>query len=350
MPSLKDESFEESYIRTIGVDFAIRTVKVDGKTIKLTMWDMAGRKTVTHEYRNTDGIIIVYDVTDQQSFENVKQWLSEIDRHASDDVLKLLVGNKSDLTANGAVSYEAAKAFADEIGIPFLETSAKNGTNIKKAFMTVIAEIIKRCRNDGQRDTRISDLVPNHPVPNERPVTNYRIPKGSPMYNNPIPNANAVLNNPILKANLVRNDLIAEVNPVCSNPIPKENPLGNNPIPKENRMLNNMISTANPICNDLIPKANPVCNDPIPNANPVCDNPMPNATPKYHYLEDRQLEAKPYGQSSEQRRNWRSSSPPPCFGRESRKDEYEFRPTTAHIANVSVLERPTYQGSFLFYT
>ncbi|XP_021747116.1 GTP-binding protein YPTM2-like [Chenopodium quinoa] len=143
-----DDSYVESYISTIGVDFKIRTVEQDGKTIKLQIWDTAGQerfRTITSSYyRGAHGIIIVYDVTDQQSFDNVKQWLNEIDRYASDNVVKILVGNKSDLTSNKVVSYETAKAFADEIGIPFLETSAKNSTNVEDAFMTMAAEIKKR--------------------------------------------------------------------------------------------------------------------------------------------------------------------------------------------------------------
>ncbi|XP_020108537.1 ras-related protein RABD2c-like [Ananas comosus] len=84
---------------------------------------------------------VVYDVTDQESFNNVKQWLNEIDRYASENVNKLLVGNKCDLTTNKVVSYETAKAFADEIGIPFMETSAKNATNVEQAFMAMTAAI-----------------------------------------------------------------------------------------------------------------------------------------------------------------------------------------------------------------
>ncbi|XP_016557118.2 uncharacterized protein LOC107856652 [Capsicum annuum] len=80
----------------------------------------------------------------QESFNNVKQWLSEIDRYASDNVNKLLVGNKCDLTAQKVVSTEAAQAFADEIGIPFMETSAKNATNVEQAFMAMAASIKNR--------------------------------------------------------------------------------------------------------------------------------------------------------------------------------------------------------------
>nr|GEU66063.1 GTP-binding protein YPTM2 [Tanacetum cinerariifolium] len=144
----KDDSYLESYISTIGVDFKIRTVEQDGKTIKLQIWDTAGQerfRTITSSYyRGAHGIIVVYDVTDQESFNNVKQWLSEIDRYASENVNKLLVGNKCDLTAQKVVSYETGKAFADEIGIPFLETSAKSSTNVEEAFMAMTAEIKNR--------------------------------------------------------------------------------------------------------------------------------------------------------------------------------------------------------------
>ncbi|KAG2598425.1 hypothetical protein PVAP13_5KG366500 [Panicum virgatum] len=143
-----DDSYLESYISTIGVDFKIRTVEQDGKTIKLQIWDTAGQerfRTITSSYyRGAHGIIVVYDVTDQESFNNVKQWLNEIDRYASENVNKLLVGNKCDLAESRAVSYEAGKALADEIGIPFLETSAKDATNVEKAFMTMAGEIKNR--------------------------------------------------------------------------------------------------------------------------------------------------------------------------------------------------------------
>ncbi|XP_016144598.1 ras-related protein Rab-1A-like [Sinocyclocheilus grahami] len=86
----------------------------------------------------------IYDVTDQESYNNVKQWLQEIDRYASENVNKLLVGNKCDLTTKKVVDYTTAKEFADSLAIPFLETSAKNATNVEQAFMTMAAEIKKR--------------------------------------------------------------------------------------------------------------------------------------------------------------------------------------------------------------
>merc|ERR1712127_647193 len=143
-----DDTYTDSYISTIGVDFKIRTVELEGKTVKLQIWDTAGQerfRTITSSYyRGAHGIIVVYDVTDQESFNNVKQWLQEIDRYACENVNKLLVGNKCDLTNKKVVDYTSAKEYADQLGIPFLETSAKNATNVEQAFMTMAAEIKNR--------------------------------------------------------------------------------------------------------------------------------------------------------------------------------------------------------------
>jgi Ras-related protein Rab-1A len=146
-----DDTYTESYISTIGVDFKIRTIDLDAKTIKLQIWDTAGQerfRTITSSYyRGAHGIIVVYDTTDLESFNNVKQWLHEIDRYASENVNKLLVGNKSDLTAKRAVSFDQAKEFADSLGIEFIETSAKNSTNVEKAFMMMASQIKTRYKS-----------------------------------------------------------------------------------------------------------------------------------------------------------------------------------------------------------
>jgi len=149
-----DDTYTESYISTIGVDFKIRTIQLEGKTIKLQIWDTAGQerfRTITSSYyRGAHGIIVVYDVTDQDSFNNVKQWLGEIDRYASESVNKLLVGNKSDLTSQKVVDFDVAKEFADSLQIPFLEASAKSAQNVEQAFLTMAAEIKTRMANAPQ--------------------------------------------------------------------------------------------------------------------------------------------------------------------------------------------------------
>ncbi|KAJ1271150.1 hypothetical protein BS78_06G106800 [Paspalum vaginatum] len=159
-----DDSYVDSYISTIGVDFKIRTIEMDGKTIKLQIWDTAGQerfRTITSSYyRGAHGIIIVYDITDMESFNNVKQWLSEIDRYANDSVCKLLVGNKCDLAETRAVETSVAQAYADEIGIPFLETSAKESINVEEAFLAMSA-VIKKSKAGSQAalERKPSNLV-----------------------------------------------------------------------------------------------------------------------------------------------------------------------------------------------
>jgi len=146
-----DDTYTESYISTIGVDFKIRTIELDGKTIKLQIWDTAGQerfRTITSSYyRGAHGIIVVYDVTDLVTFNNVKQWLQEIDRYASESVNKLLVGNKSDMVSKKVIETSAAEDFARNKNIPFLETSAKNATNVEQAFLKMARDIKDRMGN-----------------------------------------------------------------------------------------------------------------------------------------------------------------------------------------------------------
>lgn len=117
-------------------------------SLPISQWDTAGQerfRTITSSYyRGAHGIIVVYDVTDQDTFANVKQWLQEIDRYATEGVNKLLVGNKSDLTNKKVVEYSVAKEFADQLGLPVLETSAKSSTNVEQAFLTMAKQIKDR--------------------------------------------------------------------------------------------------------------------------------------------------------------------------------------------------------------
>jgi len=140
-----EDAFTDSYLSTIGVDFKIRTIDLEGKTVKLQIWDTAGqerfRTIAAAYYRGAHGIVVVYDVTDNDSFENVKGWLTEIERYASETVKRLLLGNKSDLVERKVVAYSTAKEFADGLAIPFLETSAKTSANVEEAFITMSKQI-----------------------------------------------------------------------------------------------------------------------------------------------------------------------------------------------------------------
>ena len=92
-------------------------------------------------YKGANGIIIVYDVTEQRSFDHVKQWLADIDKHASSNVHKLLIGNKGDLSGERVVDYATAKQYAESVNMPFIETSAKCADNVEQAFVMVVSKM-----------------------------------------------------------------------------------------------------------------------------------------------------------------------------------------------------------------
>merc|ERR1712137_195279 len=142
-----DDTYTESYISTIGVDFKIRTIEIGGKSIKLQIWDTAGQerfRTITSSYyRGAHGIIVVYDVTEQDTFHAVERWMTEIERFAGPDVNKMMVGNKCDMVSKKQVDYSTAKEFADQHGIPFFETSAKDNQNVEQAFLDLTRDIKK---------------------------------------------------------------------------------------------------------------------------------------------------------------------------------------------------------------
>ena len=138
---------------TIGVDLKLRHIDVDGTSVKLQMWDTAGqerfRTITTSYYRSADGIIIVYDTTDLTSFNNVKQWLSEIDKYGNKKIAKLLVGNKSDLVDGRQVKAEMGQQFADSVGIEFLECSAKSAANVELAFEKLTRKMLATKKEGG---------------------------------------------------------------------------------------------------------------------------------------------------------------------------------------------------------
>ena len=123
----------------------IRTIDIDGTTVKLQIWDTAGQerfRTITSSYyRGAHGISVVYDITNQETFNNVQKWLQEIERYACENVHKLLVGNKCDLVSDRKVQFDQAKEFADTLNLIFLETSAKNSTHVEEAFMKMAKAI-----------------------------------------------------------------------------------------------------------------------------------------------------------------------------------------------------------------
>lgn len=132
---------------TIGVEFATRTLQVEGRTVKAQIWDTAGqeryRAITSAYYRGALGALLVYDVTKPTTFENVSRWLKELRDHADANIVIMLIGNKTDLKHLRAVATEDAQSYAEKEGLSFIETSALEATNVEKAFHTILSEIYR---------------------------------------------------------------------------------------------------------------------------------------------------------------------------------------------------------------
>ncbi|TFL01001.1 ras-domain-containing protein [Pterulicium gracile] len=136
---------------TIGVEFATRSINVDGKTIKAQIWDTAGqeryRAITSAYYRGAVGALLVYDIAKHATYVNVIRWLKELRDHADSNIVIMLVGNKSDLKHLRAVTTEEGKNFSTENSLSFIETSAQDATNVESAFQTILTDIYRIVSN-----------------------------------------------------------------------------------------------------------------------------------------------------------------------------------------------------------
>ena len=141
-----DDIWNDTFVPTIGVDFKIKTFEIDSKKIKMQIWDTAGQERfkniIASYYRGAHGILLLYDVTDRDSFKNLSNWLIEIEKNASKNILRVLIGNKCDLEDKRVISYNQGKEFADTYGLKFIETSAKKNLNVSEAFETLGRELM----------------------------------------------------------------------------------------------------------------------------------------------------------------------------------------------------------------
>ena len=136
-----DSVWNDAFVPTIGVDFKVKTLTINEKKVKMQIWDTAGqerfRTVVSTYFRGAHGILLLYDVTNRDSFKNLESWLIEIEKNAKEKVLKILIGNKCDLTDDREIQSDEGKAFALRNGMEFMETSAKMNTNVTEAFETL---------------------------------------------------------------------------------------------------------------------------------------------------------------------------------------------------------------------
>ncbi|KDR21594.1 Ras-related protein Rab-37 [Zootermopsis nevadensis] len=143
-----------NFISTVGIDFRNKVVTVDQSKVKLQIWDTAGQerfRSVTHAYyRDAHALLLLYDVTNKTSFDNIRAWLGEIREYAQDDVVIMLLGNKADCGSERVVRKEDGERLAREYNVAFMETSAKTGLNVELTFMAVAREL--KSRKSGNSD------------------------------------------------------------------------------------------------------------------------------------------------------------------------------------------------------
>ena len=143
-----DEAFQETHMATIGLDYRLKSMKLkNGKTVKIQIWDTAGqdrfRSITKNYYKGSHGIILIYDITNPITFENITHWVSQVREEASKNVVIYLIGNKIDLEEERKVSTEEGEKLAEKLGLPFNETSAFDGTNINETFDDIVERIDK---------------------------------------------------------------------------------------------------------------------------------------------------------------------------------------------------------------
>uniref|UniRef100_A0A5F9C631 Ras-related protein Rab-12 n=1 Tax=Oryctolagus cuniculus TaxID=9986 RepID=A0A5F9C631_RABIT len=160
-----------------GVDFKIKTVELRGKKIRLQIWDTAGQErfnSITSAYyRSAKGIILVYDITKKETFDDLPKWMKMIDKYASEDAELLLVGNKLDCETDREISRQQGEKFAQQItGMRFCEASAKDNFNVDEIFLKLVDDILKKMPLDVLRNelsNSILSLQPEPEIPPELP-------------------------------------------------------------------------------------------------------------------------------------------------------------------------------------
>ena len=141
-----DNTFQDAYLSTIGFDFKYKSITLkNGKTVKVQLWDTAGeerfRTIAKSYYRGAHGIILIYDVTNRKTFENIRKWINQINEETSGKTSILLIANKIDCVQSRQVTKEEGKEMAKNAGLPIFEASAKDSTNVNESFQYLIEKI-----------------------------------------------------------------------------------------------------------------------------------------------------------------------------------------------------------------
>ncbi|GAB1609516.1 ras-related protein Rab-37-like isoform X1, partial [Argonauta hians] len=153
-----------SFAATVGIGFTNKVVDIDGTKIKLQIWDTAGQerfRSVTNAYyRDAHALLLLYDVTNKASFDNIRAWLTEINEYAQEDVVIMLLGNKADMTGDKLVRREDGERLAKDHNVAFMETSAKTGMNVELAFMAIARDLkMKKTRKPDEPAFNVAEYI-----------------------------------------------------------------------------------------------------------------------------------------------------------------------------------------------
>jgi len=167
------DSFDNTYQATIGIDFLSKTMYLEDRTVRLQLWDTAGqerfRSLIPSYIRDSTVAVVVYDITNMNSFQQTSKWIDDVRTERGSDVIIMLVGNKTDLSEKRQVSIDEGEKKARELNVMFIETSAKNGYNVKQLFRRVAAALPGMEVPDQKSDKDLIEvkLDPASNVPNE---------------------------------------------------------------------------------------------------------------------------------------------------------------------------------------
>jgi len=172
-----EDSFTSAFVSTVGIDFKVKTVIRKEKRMKLQIWDTAGqeryRTITTAYYRGAMGFILMYDVTNEESFNSVQDWVTQIKTYSWDNAQVILVGNKSDMEAERVVTYDRGKQLADQLGLEFFETSVKENINVKSVFERLVDIICDKMSDNLDEDQSMANVnkgtrLTDNPLPNNQ--------------------------------------------------------------------------------------------------------------------------------------------------------------------------------------
>ena len=183
-----DDTYSDSYVKTIGVDFVIKiflnnqkyflqkikNIEIKGKSVKLQIWDTAGeerfKNIISSYYRGASGILLLYDITDRESFENLNSWLIDIEKNTKKDVCKILVGTNCDLEDERKVTYQEGKEFATSNEMRFIEVSVENNINVNEAFDILLEDIMNKISN--KKEKKDDEKIVKSPIPENYKMEN----------------------------------------------------------------------------------------------------------------------------------------------------------------------------------